>query len=163
MKATLTIEIDFDPNVTDVDSVGEAVDTLLETAMSTPGILDEYGNPGIGQTYILKETVSPRAFVHMADGDPIAVYLVPEDKLPSGDVGAAETKAAYYSQSLRNIIPYVCERPEELVLLVQEQNPELDDELCEKCGTPFSEGSIDGGRCLACGSMICAKIPEELS
>jgi len=55
MIKTLTIEIDFDENVTDADSVGAAVDSLLETAMSTPGILEEYGNPSIGQTCILKE------------------------------------------------------------------------------------------------------------
>ncbi|MHC4238027.1 MAG: hypothetical protein ACYSSM_07305 [Planctomycetota bacterium] len=54
-KAILTIEIEFDENVTDADAVGVAIDTLLETAMSTPGILDEYGDPdgfGVGQTYI---------------------------------------------------------------------------------------------------------------
>jgi hypothetical protein len=50
---TLTIEIRFDERITDADSVGVAVDTLLETAMSTPDILEEYGNPSIGQTYIL--------------------------------------------------------------------------------------------------------------
>jgi len=50
---TLTIEIEFDERITDADAVGVAVDNLLETAMSTPGILDEYGDPSIGQTYIL--------------------------------------------------------------------------------------------------------------
>jgi hypothetical protein len=48
----LTIEINFDSTITDEDSVGVAVDNLLETALSTPDILAEYGNPGIGQTYI---------------------------------------------------------------------------------------------------------------
>jgi hypothetical protein len=57
MRATLTIEIEFDPAVTDEHAVGEAVDMLLETAMSTPGILDEYGNPTINQTYILEGSV----------------------------------------------------------------------------------------------------------
>lgn len=55
--ATLTIEIEFDPSITDADAVGVAVDSLLETAMSTPGILDEYGNPSIGQTYIQHDRV----------------------------------------------------------------------------------------------------------
>lgn len=32
-------------------------------------------------------------------------------------------------------------------------------EACESCGKPFSQMSIDGGRCVECGSMICAKYP----
>lgn len=55
--AILTIEIEFDPDITDADAVGEAVDNLLETAMSTPGILEEYGEPSIGQTYIQNQRV----------------------------------------------------------------------------------------------------------
>ena len=39
---TMTIEVTFDESVTDVDAVSCALDTLLETAMGTPGILDEY-------------------------------------------------------------------------------------------------------------------------
>ena len=50
--AILTIEVEFDPDVTDVHTVGDAVDNLLETAMSTPGILDRCGEPSIGQTYV---------------------------------------------------------------------------------------------------------------
>lgn len=34
----------------DADSLGYAIDALLETALSTPGILDEYGSPTIGET-----------------------------------------------------------------------------------------------------------------
>jgi|TARA_Y100000310_G_scaffold268347_1_gene280882 hypothetical protein len=28
-------------------------------------------------------------------------------------------------------------------------------ETCDACGTPFTDKDIDGGRCIACGSMIC--------
>jgi len=51
-RAVLTIEVEFGENITDAEGVGDAVDTLLATSVSTPGILDDYGNPHIGQTYI---------------------------------------------------------------------------------------------------------------
>jgi hypothetical protein len=47
-KVTMTVEVEFDPEVTDSESVACALDALMETALSTPGILDEYGNPQIG-------------------------------------------------------------------------------------------------------------------
>ena len=46
---TFTLKVDFD-DAHDGDAIGNAVDTLLETALSTPGILDDLGNPEIGQT-----------------------------------------------------------------------------------------------------------------
>jgi hypothetical protein len=49
-KATFTITVEYNPEYADEDSIGNAVDTLLETAMSTPGILDDLGNPEIGPT-----------------------------------------------------------------------------------------------------------------
>lgn len=66
--AILTIEIEFDEKVTDADAVGVAVDSLLETALSTPGILDEYGNPSIGQTYIQHPRV-PLLMKYVAVGE----------------------------------------------------------------------------------------------
>jgi hypothetical protein len=66
MKKTtlLVIEVEYDDEVTDAESVAAAADTLLETALSTPGILDEYGNPSfdrfqVGQTHPV-ETSLPR-------------------------------------------------------------------------------------------------------
>lgn len=49
-KYTFTLTVNYDPNLTDEDSVGAAVDYLLETALDTPGILDEYGDPDVSQT-----------------------------------------------------------------------------------------------------------------
>jgi hypothetical protein len=46
---TFTLKVDFD-DAHDGDTIGNAVDVLLETALSTPGILDDLGNPDIGQT-----------------------------------------------------------------------------------------------------------------
>ena len=54
MKSTLKLDVAYDPAVTDDESLASALDTLMETALSTPGILDEYGNPRIGRFFILQ-------------------------------------------------------------------------------------------------------------
>ena len=43
-----TIEVSFNDEVTDAESVAGAADMLLETALSTPEVLDDYGNPSFG-------------------------------------------------------------------------------------------------------------------
>ena len=43
-QATLEIEVRFDSTQTDAESIASALDQLLETAMSTPGILEDYGS-----------------------------------------------------------------------------------------------------------------------
>lgn len=43
----LVLEVAYDPAMTDPEGLCSALDTLLETAASTPEILDEYGNPDI--------------------------------------------------------------------------------------------------------------------
>lgn len=43
------LEVTYDAQVTDPEGLCNAFDKLLETAMSTPGILDEYGNPKVGE------------------------------------------------------------------------------------------------------------------
>lgn len=54
-KATFTIEVTYDPDKTDAESLASAADTLLETALSTAGVLDEYGDPTFGEFYVLEE------------------------------------------------------------------------------------------------------------
>jgi len=51
--ARIVVPIEYDDEVTDVESLATAVDILLETATSTPGILDDYGNPVILETEAL--------------------------------------------------------------------------------------------------------------
>ena len=46
---TLTVKVTYDPKITDPESLASALDTLMETALSTPAILDEYGNPQVGE------------------------------------------------------------------------------------------------------------------
>jgi len=53
--AKLSIEIRFDPDITDAESLASAMDQLLETALSTPGILEDYGNPALGDFYVVNE------------------------------------------------------------------------------------------------------------
>jgi len=48
----LTIEVQYDETATDPEAIASAADTLLETALSTPGILDEYGNPTFDEFYV---------------------------------------------------------------------------------------------------------------
>ena len=53
--AKLTIEVEFDDEITDAEGMAAAVDILLNNALSTEGILDDYGNPQIGQPCVAKE------------------------------------------------------------------------------------------------------------
>jgi hypothetical protein len=48
-KTTLTVDIEYDPELTDPEGLASAMDRLLETALSTPGIMEEYGDPRIGE------------------------------------------------------------------------------------------------------------------
>lgn len=54
-KATLTVEVTYDPEVTDAESIANAADRLLETALSTPGILEEYGSPTFDAFYVASD------------------------------------------------------------------------------------------------------------
>jgi len=55
MKTTLTLDIKYDPELTDPDGLASAMDRLMETALSTPGILDDYGNPTVGEFLVVDE------------------------------------------------------------------------------------------------------------
>lgn len=48
-KAQFVVEVEYDAKKTDPDSLAEALDRLMETALSTPDILDDYGNPRVGE------------------------------------------------------------------------------------------------------------------
>lgn len=56
----LTVSVTFDDKVTDADSVATALDTLLETALSTPGILEEYGAVDVGEFLVAQD---PAVFI----------------------------------------------------------------------------------------------------
>jgi hypothetical protein len=48
---TATVAITYDPRQTDEESLCTALDTLMTTALSTPGILDDYGPVDVGDFY----------------------------------------------------------------------------------------------------------------
>ena len=48
----LYLEVEFNPRLTDPEGLANAVDRLLETVLSTPGIMDEYGNPRFGPCWV---------------------------------------------------------------------------------------------------------------
>ena len=68
MKTTLTVEIDYDPEMTDPEGLACAMDRLLETALSTPDILSEYGNPKVGEFFVAKETAAPMIVLNLSGG-----------------------------------------------------------------------------------------------
>jgi hypothetical protein len=61
MKTTLTVEIEYDPQKTDPEGLACAMDRLLETALSIPEVMDEYGNPTIGEFFVARKTASASA------------------------------------------------------------------------------------------------------
>ena len=56
MKTHLTLEIEYDASLTDPDSLAMAMNGLLETACSTPGILDDCGNPTLGHFLVAERS-----------------------------------------------------------------------------------------------------------
>lgn len=54
-KAKFEIELEYDDKKTDPESLASALDTLMETALSTPGIFEDYGNPQVGEFYPLDD------------------------------------------------------------------------------------------------------------
>ena len=60
-KTTLTVEVEYNPRKTDPEGLACAMDRLLETALSIPGIMDEYGNPAIREFFVAKETETEAA------------------------------------------------------------------------------------------------------
>ena len=54
-QATLEIEVRFDSTQTDAEGIAAAFDQLLETALSTPGILEDYGNVIVDAFYVRRK------------------------------------------------------------------------------------------------------------
>ena len=50
--AKLLLSVEYDETKTDAEAVATALDRLLETAMSTPDILSEYGPVDVGEFLI---------------------------------------------------------------------------------------------------------------
>jgi len=116
MKTTLTVEIEYDPATSDPESLACAMDRLLETALSTPGIFEEYGNPEVGEFFVAKETATPKVVLNISGGvlqdvfssDP-AISVVLADWDTEGcsptDMGIVEVPADRGTQ-LANVAEY---------------------------------------------------------
>ena len=59
MKTTLTIDVNYNENKTDPESLATALDNLMETALGTHGILEEYGDPNIGEFFVKNDNKLP--------------------------------------------------------------------------------------------------------
>lgn len=59
-NATLWLEVDYSPEYTDPESLATALDRLLETILSTPGIMEEYGDPRFGPCWVTSVNRSSR-------------------------------------------------------------------------------------------------------
>jgi hypothetical protein len=69
MKTTLTVDIEYDPNKTDPEGLASAMDHLLETALSTPKIMSEYGDPRIDEFLVAEPAESdPQRYTLRIDG-----------------------------------------------------------------------------------------------
>ena len=128
MKTTLTVEIEYDPAMTDPDSLACAMDRLLETALSTPDIFSDYGNPTVGEFFVAQETTppAPKVVLNLSGGvlqdvfgsDPaIAVTLVDFDVegCSPSDNGIVEIPDVRGGTHLANVADYPVWPLEQLV------------------------------------------------
>jgi hypothetical protein len=74
--AKLLIEVSYDEKATDAEALASALDRLLETALSTPGILDEHGNPKVSSFHAQAEEP---AGGHLLQDEFQAVVLTEQD------------------------------------------------------------------------------------
>ena len=58
-RTTLTVEIQYNPRRTDPEGLASAMDRLMETALSIPGVMDEYDNPKMGEFFVAGATGNP--------------------------------------------------------------------------------------------------------
>jgi hypothetical protein len=72
MKTILTVAARYDPQRTDPEGLAVALDRLLETALSTPGIMNEYANPTFGEFFVAdskpKRKSAPRVVLDISGG-----------------------------------------------------------------------------------------------
>lgn len=77
--AQLHVEVEFDPAITDADSLATAMDRLMETALSTPDIMSDYGNPAVKEFYAVgKQPTRFVTSVEVVDPDsqaPVAIEI----------------------------------------------------------------------------------------
>lgn len=165
-RATLKIDVEFDPDVTDAESVAAAADTLLKTALSLDA-LDEYGGPRFEEFLVVEEEpdddrdrrpvsrmwrgiVLPQAWNH---GGHLFVRLRPDGRPPTSHV-AADPGEAYL---LAELVDAVVARALEIM-------KEGEDMACPECEQGLGADHMPGcsRRISTDSSMVFIKdcVPE---
>ena len=63
------MDIEYDPELTDPEGLASAMDRLLETVLSTPDIMKEYGDPKMGEFFVANLAVTePQNYSLRIDG-----------------------------------------------------------------------------------------------
>jgi hypothetical protein len=87
---TLTMEVGYDPDITNPGDLAEAADNLLETSLNTEGVLDECGDPQFG------------AFLVQDDDDP---EFREDTKIKDAVFAFDElTSASYYGFGFKQVL-----------------------------------------------------------
>jgi hypothetical protein len=71
-RVILKLPVTYSPDETDAEGVSCAIDHLLATALSTPGILAEYGNPEVDETSYDPDDDQPTFDLPMSHEDYVA-------------------------------------------------------------------------------------------
>jgi hypothetical protein len=70
-KITLALDVEYDAQLTDPEALASAADRLMQTVLSTPGIVEEYGNPHFGEFYVARSAQTqsqPTVIVEVSGG-----------------------------------------------------------------------------------------------
>lgn len=105
-RTTLTVNVEYNDEVTDPESLASAADHLMEAILSTPGITDDYANPRFGEFFVApagrtSEKAQPTVIVEVAGGlvqevysdNPLRLVILDwdaEDCEPNADDGVYE-------------------------------------------------------------------------
>ena len=61
--STMTVEVEYEEtDEVDAEGISNALDILMDTAISTPDILDDYGNPSVG-AFIPRQRIHADVYV----------------------------------------------------------------------------------------------------
>ncbi|HVX09966.1 MAG TPA: hypothetical protein VHC22_02075 [Pirellulales bacterium] len=63
----LYVEVEFDPAITDAESLATVLDRLMEMALSTPDILADYGNPAVKEFSVAAARPNDQSDAQSAD------------------------------------------------------------------------------------------------
>lgn len=84
-RVTFLLPVDYDDEVTDPDTLGDTLDRIFETALGTPWVMDECGDPHVGRLELPPQTTACLALeVNCRDASVRAEILDALDGVLSG-------------------------------------------------------------------------------